>query len=711
MKSNYVQRAFKIALISTGVVVAPQVLAQTQNPDVLVIGSREQEVQLTGSGHFIDEQAVQNNVSADIHRLLRREVPGVSLIEEDGMGLIPNISFRGINGSRSFKLTLMEDGVLAAPAPYAAPAAYYSPYVNRMSALEVLKGSSQVVYGPSTTGGVLNYLSTAIPTEKKTNYKILAGENREIQLLANHGDKIGNFSYLVELAAREMDGFRKIDTLENAQVDAKDTGQKRLEPMIKLSYDLEGEVFQRFELKYGYSDVQAKETYAGLTDEDFAADPYRRYSATRFDRLDYDQTRTHLRHFLSFTNGLDVKTTAYYNKFRRNWYKLNGVNLDNAAQLDVIRDGGAGTFDVRANNRAYESRGVEQVIDKTLGRHQLKLGWRFHRDYERRKQWDDEYTQSADGAITSIDRGEAGSQTNSKNSAKALSVFLQDEMTFGRFSIIPGVRFERVTFTADNFNDAAPIRERTISYVNPGVGFRYALNQATNLFGGVYRGSSLPDVGAATREENPLDEESSLNFEVGVRSRPSLAFQIESTLFYTKLSDMIAVSSAVTGTTDSLAIGVASTYGAELKTAYDLGAHKGWSFNNPYFLTATYTKTEIGGDYTNASYLTGKKGNSLPYAPELQFTAGTGVGFDKWSMDFSGTYVGKVYDSGENLPEEEIKSHLTFDLSTSYNVSQQTQVSLSVLNLLDKEYMVSRQPYGARVGRPQTVMVGMQSSF
>ena len=49
---------------------------------------------------------------------------------------------------------------MMAPAPYSAPAAYYSPRIGRMSGVEILKGSSQVRYGPQTTGGVINYLAT-----------------------------------------------------------------------------------------------------------------------------------------------------------------------------------------------------------------------------------------------------------------------------------------------------------------------------------------------------------------------------------------------------------------------------------------------------------------------------------------------------------------------------------------------------------------------
>jgi Fe(3+) dicitrate transport protein len=64
---------------------------------------------------------------------------------------------RGTSPNRSEKITLMEDGVLIAPAS-PAPAALLP--VNRMQSFEILKGGSQIQYGPYTTGGAINMVST-----------------------------------------------------------------------------------------------------------------------------------------------------------------------------------------------------------------------------------------------------------------------------------------------------------------------------------------------------------------------------------------------------------------------------------------------------------------------------------------------------------------------------------------------------------------------
>ena len=130
--------------------------------EITVIGSKDNVPLMTGSGYYVDNEQLENEYITDINQVLKT-VPGVYVSEEDGLGLRPNISIRAGIGGRSSKVHLMEDGIPIAPAPYAAPAAYYHPTALRMSGVEILKGAPLLRYGPQTTGGVINYLSTPIP--------------------------------------------------------------------------------------------------------------------------------------------------------------------------------------------------------------------------------------------------------------------------------------------------------------------------------------------------------------------------------------------------------------------------------------------------------------------------------------------------------------------------------------------------------------------
>ena len=184
-----------------------------------VIGSKEDIPNLEGTGSVLESAELTPFFHTDVNEILR-EVPGVYLRPEEGYGLFPNISLRGVDSHRSAKVTILEDGIPSSPSPFSDPAAYYSPTAGRMSGFEILKGSSQMKHGPNTTGGIVNYLSTPIPQKQKSHFRASYGEYNERIAHAYSGGKTelgsGRLGYLLEVFDHRTDGFKSINALGNA---------------------------------------------------------------------------------------------------------------------------------------------------------------------------------------------------------------------------------------------------------------------------------------------------------------------------------------------------------------------------------------------------------------------------------------------------------------------------------------------------------------
>lgn len=692
-----------------------------------VVGSAERAEETAGSAHYIGSEELEKFDYRDVNRVLR-QVPGVYLVEEEGYGLRPNIGIRGSGTDRNSRITVMEDGVLIAPAPYAAPAAYYFPTMARMSAVEIRKGSASVKAGPRTTGGVVNLISTPIPGEASGLVDIAYGSDNTLLSHVWAGTSGERFGGLIEAVRQDSDGFKDLDG-------GGDTGYSLDDVIAKLRYTSAPNAarFQSIELKLGRTTQDSDETYLGLTDADFAATPNRRYAASQLDNIRTEHEQVELRHVIELGDKADLTTVAYRTEFDRNWYKLNDVQgtslsaiLENPAAFanQVAWLTGANSPDnalrVRNNNRAYFAEGLQSVfgldIEGDVG-HAIEAGIRWHRDEESRYQDDDRFRMQ-NGRMVLTSDGAPGTQDNRVGEAEAWSAFIQDDIRIGRWILSPGLRYEHIELERVDFartplgRTQAPtaIRTATVDAWIPGFGATYLMNDALTLFASVHRGFNPPGPGSNA------DVEESINTEFGLRYAKD-AINAELVGFWNDYDNLVGTCTASTGGNcnlgDQFDGGEARIRGIEASAGYTAEAGR---FAIPMRVAYTYTDASFRNSFNSSfeEWLTVRAGDELPYLPEHVVHLGTGLVAEGWRLDLNANYLDAmrtVAGSGPVPAGRLTDSAWVFDVAATWNVAANTQLFARIENALDEEYVVSRRPAGARPGQPRTGFVGVRLKF
>jgi len=688
--------------------------------EITIVGNKQTLQQVTGSAHVISDDDLEIFAYTDIQRILR-SVPGVNLQVEDGYGLRPNIGIRGVPTERSARVVLLEDNVPIAPAPYAASSAYYFPTMGRMYSVEVLKGPSAITQGPNTIGGAVNFVSTPIPTSSEGNLLLDVGEDSTTRIHANYGNVTDSgFGYMLETHQWKSDGFQTIDNSNtNTGLDVEDY-------TVKLSY-APADSRHALELKYQYAQQDSNQTYLGLTDTDFKANPYRRYAVSALDNITTEHNQLILRHEFTVNNDLTLTTTAYNNEHKRSWYKLQKLNGEswgdvikeinvggaNAVAYQAILDGGnsdEGAVRFRDNNRQYYSRGIALKLDIQAGMHDLEVGLRLHKDEEDRLQRDDNYEQT-NGTLVLNAKGELGEAGNRVVQAEAVAFYVHDTITLGDWVLTPGVRFEDIELTRRDFTGGSDrvldkLSGNSVTAVLPSLGALFQVNDSLSLLAGVHSGFGSPTSKEGTQEEK------SINYEFGGRYQ-SDDLSIELIGFVNDYDNLVGTCTASSG--DSCTIGDVFDGGAamvkglefSLNNRFDLGS----SLSMPIAFVYTYTDAQFDSTFDSEFFGDVDAGDGVPYIPAKQMTLTVGLEQGDVRLNASVNYIDAVCVNASCGAFEKTEDSTTLDLSANYQVNSDLSVFARLENATGEESIVGRQPYGARPNKARTAAMGMRLSF
>jgi len=695
---------------------------------VKILGTRETYVE-PGSIYQFSEEDLKNRKTTNIHEVLK-DVPGVSIQQEDGLGLRPNIGLRGTHPHRSKKITLLEDGVLLGPAPYSAPAAYYFPFFSKITGVEIYKGPSSVKYGPNSIGGAINLITRDFAQKNTTELDYSIGSFDTHKFGAWQSGSSKSFKWLAEYNRASSEGFKELPGGGN-------TGFEKNDLLLKSRYTFNTEKERSLDFKFSWSAEVSNETYMGLTADDFSANPYTRYEASRADRLDWENRQYQIKYFNEWSENIFSDLTVYRSEFSRTWDKLNGFADTSIDMRDVFLSPVGQNADFLAvlkgekdsspseklrfgiNARDYVSEGVSletrfTTLNSGSSSNHLDLGILFHSDEIERSH----LLQDADiiGGRLSKDTAFADTDNSNIDSTNAFRLFLSDTFENKKFLLRLGGRFERVTSKRFNKKDQALENTRTQDFFVPGAGLSYKLDSKNLIFVGANRGYTLPGPGS----QDQIDPEEAWNYEFGYRHKG--AYFVELIGFYSDYKNILGTCSFSTGcTVGELDVqfngGEAIIYGAEFLAGTEV-TYKEVSM--PIRLSATYTNAtfdssilstnrEWGGSGANPEPII--PGDPLPYIPEFMGSINVGLKYKKITSNLFYNIKSRVFDQAAANGRIEIPSFSTLNLNTRVQVNPKLGVYLNVENLLGEEYISSARPFGLRPGAPRWVSMGATYRF
>ncbi len=653
-----------------------------------------------------------------------RKVPGLNIVDEEGAGLRINIGIRGLDPDRSRNILLLEDGVPVALNPYGEPEMYFTPVIDKVKTVEVLKGSGQILFGPQTIGGAVNFITAAPPPKASTELKINGGQNGFFSAYASYGNTVGNtgfiVSYLHKRAANMGPTWFNLNDLS-----------------AKLHIRLNSH--SGIGIKAGVYDELSNSTYVGITQTMYDKGGQDFTILTPDDRLPVRRYNISATYHNNINDKLKLKTTAFAYTTTRNWrrqdfsFNPSAPNRTGVVWGDQSVANGA-LYMLNSNghrNRQFEVAGIEPQIKliSTTGNieHQTQIGVRLL--------WEKANEQFIVGRKANATAGDL--RDDEIRSGLATSAYIQDKMQLSKkWSAHAGIRMEQfnyqrqinrgrfvinnATVTADTLVSA----NNTVFALIPGVGINFQVNENTTVFAGVHKGFAPPrtkDAITTTGFAIDIEEEQSLNYELGIRANKDDIWWFEATAFMMQFSNQIIPISQSSGNQNAIGIangGATLHQGVEMATSVDILK---W-LKQPHSLTVDANITWVQSKFDDNRFiqkngnLININGNNLTYAPE--WICNTNISFvakKGWSIALFGNYTDNQFTDELNSIEPtangltgKISSRFIVDATAILPLKQQKiNLSISAKNITNERFIVSRRPQGIKVGLPSFVTAGL----
>ena len=663
---------------------SPLMAKEIELPSINVIDRQEGGASsIPGAIDIISPEEMEMIQPASLQDALKT-VPGVNARDEEGYGAIPNIGIRGLSPNRSTKVLILEDGAPIQPSLFLSNASYYSPPVERISSIEVLKGATGLRYGPNTIGGVINYQSKTPLKDGIVKGKLGSHGYRLLELEAGTSSEQKSMGGGINLITSEANGFRN-------------NGYRMNDILVKGGMAI-GQS-QWLGLKLTRYENEINTSYVGLRPDEFIHTPTKNPAPD--DQFLSNRTSFDINHELEIDTSTKLKTLMYWSQLERNFWRRDVASKTRQGTSFV--DCGGTAYCVTGRNRNFDMLGIDSRLFtnyQAFGiQNESEIGVRLHSETMSNKT---ERSNAGPRARTGVITG------NENNDAKAVALYLQNRFLFtDQFAVTPGVRVESYRQNRKNEMNGVQGQANNTELV-PGIGATWQLAPELQLYSSFYKGFAPAMISAAISGDGvdqKLDAERSMNIEFGFRGQAQ-KWTYEGAAFRMDFSNQI-VNQALSG-------GISKTNGGQ-------SLHQGAEGALGYAITSAWSVL------ANATYIPvaefkggtlGPIGNRIPYTPKLTGNLGLNYSKDGLKSFLNAYHVSSQYADSVNTVEESndgtkglIPSFTTLNWSIVYSPQKDLKLFGVVRNLFDKKFISGRSPDGIFPGAERNFELGLAYQF
>ncbi len=639
------------------------------------------------------------NKATNNSRQVYSKVPGLNIWQSDDAGIQTSVGGRGLSPKRNSNFNTRQNGYDIAADALGYPESYYTPPVQALKRIEIIRGAASLQYG-TQFGGMLNFQFKDGPEDMpfQLNSTQSYGSFGLFNSFNSVGGTAGDVGYYGFYQYKTSNGWRP-----NSELD---------QHTAYLSFDIDLTPNLTVTPEYTYMYYLAHQP-GGLTDAQFENDPSQSNRERNWFRVNWNLFA--LKADYSFSSKTKLNTRFFGLKAGRDALgNLQRIDrLDHGGERDLLKD------DFR--NWGNETRLIHRY--PLFGQLSVFLGGtRFYNGFTHRRQGNGPDGSKAEFRYLNPDNLK-GSDFDLPGQNRA--VFVENIFNITpEFSVTPGVRFEYIKTEADGYyrnivRDLAgnilvderieEERSRERSFVFWGIGTSYQPGEQLEIYGNYsqnYRAINFNDirVDMGSLEVDPnIKDEHGFNMDLGIRGQIDDLFSYDLTAFHLSYEDRIGTVLRTepnprfnnlidrtfryrTNVADAKIYGIESFAEANL---LNLFGHSGETrlsvFTNLALISATYTDSDENGI----------EGNEVELVPPLNFK--TGVTFSKGGFEasYQFSYVHEHFSDATNAKrtptaiEGIIPSYKVMDLSTKYNFGRFT-IESGVNNLTNEKYFTRR---------------------